>query len=277
MLPGKPLARKTVPAACGMAQPLPQHRAVLLESPGTGWGTGASRRWHGACCHPEQERVGSRSRARGRRRAQRGRHGDSRHGLGDGEMSSEVQAEHAGTGESDLRRERERGGGGRGEEGGVINRKLSIPQHLRDRGIAVIRPRGRKLAGLRERKPRLEEAAEESEVEGLLLHPSQRRTEGRRRRRRREGEREAHTERAEEQQGSEGRTDLRQDTALPAALRDVGSHLEQLWGVRASPWASCKPPAHLPPAGGSRGQNGGRRAAGSPPGCCAPVPRHGTL
>lgn len=76
-------------------------------------------------------------------------------------QSSEVQAEHAGTGESDLRRERKR----EGEEGGVINRKLSIPQHLRDRGIAVIRPRGRKLAGLRERKPRLEEAAEESEVE----------------------------------------------------------------------------------------------------------------
>jgi len=53
----------------------------------------------------------------------------------------------------------------RKEEEGIINRKLSIPQHLRDRGIAVIRPRGRKLAGLWERKPRLEEAAEESEVE----------------------------------------------------------------------------------------------------------------
>lgn len=52
-----------------------------------------------------------------------------------------------------------------GAEKGIINRKLSIPQHLRDRGIAVIRPRGRKLAGLWERKPRLEKAAVESEVE----------------------------------------------------------------------------------------------------------------
>ena len=58
----------------------------------------------------------------------------------------------------------------RKEEEGIINRKLSIPQHLRDRGIAVIRPRGRKLAGLWERKPRLEEAAEESEVEEREAH-----------------------------------------------------------------------------------------------------------
>lgn len=73
--------------------------------------------------------------------------------------SSKVQVEHAGTMKSRLVRQR-RGG----EEKGTINRTLSIPQHLRDRGIAVIRPRGRKL-GLWERKPRLEEAAKESEVE----------------------------------------------------------------------------------------------------------------
>lgn len=73
--------------------------------------------------------------------------------------NSKAQVEHAGTRESRLVRQRE------GEEGGIINRKLSIPQHLRDRGIAVIRPRGRKLAGLWERKPRLEEGAEESETE----------------------------------------------------------------------------------------------------------------
>lgn len=73
--------------------------------------------------------------------------------------NSKAQVERAGTRESRLVRQRE------GEEGGIINRKLSIPQHLRDRGIAVIRPRGRKLAGLWERKPRLEEGAEESEME----------------------------------------------------------------------------------------------------------------
>lgn len=165
MLPGKPLARKTMPAACGTARPLPQHRAVLLESRGTGRGTGASRGWHGACCHRSTVRSGA---GTGRIRVPSQGTVLCPEGTARGQQARAEQRGAGGAcrdrGERPQEREREGGGGG-GEEGGVINRKLSIPQHLRDRGIAVIRPRGRKLAGLRERKPRLEEAAEESEVE----------------------------------------------------------------------------------------------------------------
>ena len=107
-----------------------------------------------------------------------------------------MQVEHAGTRESRLVRQTEGG-----EEEGIINRKLSIPQHLRDRGIAVIRPRGRKLAGLWERKPRLEEAAKESEMEDCYcIQASVGQKEGEERGRKRStcGEPE---ERAEEQEG----------------------------------------------------------------------------
>lgn len=117
--------------------------------------------------------------------------GDSTHKLGDGQ-SSKAQVEHAGTRESKLVRQRK-------EEEGIINRKLSIPQHLRDRGIAVIRPRGRKLAGLWERKPRLEEAAGESEWRIVIASKPGEDTEKEER-----GKREAHTENRGKGRGAAG-------------------------------------------------------------------------
>lgn len=121
--------------------------------------------------------------------------------------SSKVQVEHAGTRESRLVRQR----GGGGEKEGIINRKLSIPQHLRDRGIAVIRPRGRKLAGLWERKPRLEEAAEESEMEDCYCIQA---SVGQRRRRG-EREKEKHTWKTRgESRGAGGHVRIRQQVSI---------------------------------------------------------------
>lgn len=136
---------------------------------------------------------------------------------------------------------------------------MSIPQHLRDRGIAVIRPRGRKLAGLWERKPRLEEAAGESEWRIVIASKPGEDTE------KEERGKEKHThrteERAEEQQGTEGQTaDLRQDTpALQAVLQGEDSCPTRPVGGRsvcgsvplhqlpANPHpASLHPASHLP-------------------------------
>lgn len=163
-----------------------------------------------------------------------------------------MQVEHAGTRESRLMRQKEGGGG---EEEGIINRKLSIPQHLRDRGIAVIRPRGRKLAGLWERKPRLEEAAEESEMEDcycIQASVGQRRGGERGRKRSTHGEPGERSRRACEDQTA----GLHQGTSAPLAmLQDEGScptccrgRLEQHLWVDASPSASCEPPSHLIPS-----------------------------
>jgi len=228
-----------------VACPLPQHHTVLLESWGTGWDTAAS-------CSPEPIRDGAEHAASPNQpapigepsatspRAEQSRNGLSSHPRGQcqaGEVacqegttrmswevgeSSKVQGEHAGTGESRLVRQREGGG----EEEGIINRKFSIPQHLRDRGIAVIRPRGRKLAGLRERKPRLEETAEESEMEDCYcIQASGGQREGGEEKGRKRSTRGEPGDRAEERRACEDQTaGLPQGTSvLLAVLQDEGS------------------------------------------------------